>query len=51
LVDNAVAANVELQVASLKASEVLGPFVASGRLGIARARYDLDSGTVDFFTR
>jgi len=49
-VDNAVRANVKGIVEKLKASNpVLAPLVQSGELEIVGARYDLDSGKVEFF--
>jgi carbonic anhydrase len=51
LLDNAVRANVELVVAQLARSEpILAPAVRAGRVRIAGARYDLDTGQVDIIT-
>jgi len=49
MVDNAVRANIRLNVARLKDSEpILAELVHTGKLRIVGARYDLDSGRVDF---
>jgi carbonic anhydrase len=51
LLDNAVRANVELVVAQLARSEpILAPAVRAGRVRIAGARYDLETGQVDIIT-
>jgi carbonic anhydrase len=51
LLDNAVRANIELVVAQLARSEpILAPAVRAGRVRIAGARYDLDTGQVDIIT-
>jgi carbonic anhydrase len=51
MLDNAVRANVELVVAQLARSEpILAPAVRAGRVRIAGARYDLDTGQVDIIT-
>ena len=51
MLDNAVRANVELVVAQLARSEpILAPAVRAGRVRIAGARYDLETGQVDIIT-
>lgn len=47
LLDNAVKANVQQVVAHLKADPELAAAVKAGKLKIAGARYDLDTGVVD----
>jgi carbonic anhydrase len=48
-IENAVRANVQLTVdALLHSRPVLEHLVAAGRLKVVGARYDLDSGRVEF---
>lgn len=47
MLDNAVRANVELVVGTLKGSPILSDAVAKGTLKIVGARYDLDTGVVE----
>ena len=47
-IDNAIRANVRLQVSELGRSPVFGPAMAAGRLRVSGAVYDLDTGLVDF---
>ncbi len=49
MVDNAVRANIRLNVTRLKESEpILAELVHAGKLRIVGARYDLDTGRIDF---
>ncbi|MDQ2805934.1 MAG: carbonic anhydrase [Chloroflexota bacterium] len=49
MVDNAVRANIRLNVTRLKESEpILAELVHTGKLRIVGARYDLDTGRIDF---
>lgn len=49
LLDNAVRANANMVAEQVKASEpVLAHLVKAGKLKVVAARYDLDSGKVDF---
>jgi carbonic anhydrase len=48
LVDNAVRINVELVLNRLNESPVLAKAVRAGKLKIVGARYDLDTGAVEF---
>ena len=45
----AVVANVRLQVQSLKKSKVVQRAVASNRIAVIGAYYEITSGAVDFF--
>ena len=49
LTDNAVRANVAMQVEALHNSSILREAVEAGTLTIVGARYDLGDGTVEFF--
>jgi carbonic anhydrase len=51
LLDAAVRENVRQVAAGLSLSELLTERQRAGRLKIMGARYDLDDGRVDFFTR
>jgi carbonic anhydrase len=48
LVNNAVLANVELLVAKFKGSPAFKEHIESGKLMVVGARYDLDTGIVEF---
>ena len=49
LLDNAVRANAKMVAEQVKASEpILAHLVKAGKLKVVAARYDLDSGKVDF---
>jgi carbonic anhydrase len=51
LLDNAVRANVEMVTAKLAASKpILAALVHEGKLKVAGARYDLDTGVVELLT-
>jgi carbonic anhydrase len=47
-IDNTVRANVRLTVDEIKRSSLISHAVAAGAVRIVGARYDLDSGAVDF---
>jgi carbonic anhydrase len=49
LVDATVRANVRIGVKSLSLAAVLAPTIAEHKLTVIGARYDLDSGKVEFF--
>jgi len=53
LLDACVAANVRRVVAGLRQSSdpILSGPIAAGRVKVVGARYDLDTGEVDFFDR
>ncbi|MCX6018640.1 MAG: carbonic anhydrase [Chloroflexi bacterium] len=47
MLDNAVQANVDISVATLKKSTILAGLLKAGKIKIVGARYDLDSGKVE----